>query len=75
METHRLCLVPIKFERKCKGKKITKKSKRKKKVKKNKNRFKVYKLILFIYLVLQGIKPINCFDMLLQIHFTYFIYI
>ena len=52
-----------------------KEKQKKKKVKKNKNRFKVYKLILFIYLVLQGIKPINCFDMLLQIHFTYFIYI
>ena len=31
-----LCLVPIKFERKCKGKKIQKKNKKKEKIKENK---------------------------------------
>ena len=34
--THRLCLVPEKFEGKCEGKKIQRKSRRKEKVKENK---------------------------------------
>ena len=43
-----LCLVPKKFEEKCKGKKIEEKSRRKKRVKENnKNRFKVNKLFLY----------------------------
>ena len=44
----RLCLIPKKIEKKCKGKKIQRKSRRKEKVKENKkNRLKVNKLFLF----------------------------
>ena len=51
-----LCLVPRKFEGKCKGKKIQTKSRMKEKVNKKKKRLKVDKLIF----------------LLLQTHFFYF---